>query len=94
VVVIDDVEHEITISNPERASSKLLDLPLSSFTGLTTRSHIAQIIFVGVPKYNSLYNVFFYNLAGSVTAAPVPTSISRVISMSLATAIQTFLLII
>ena len=81
----DDKEHEITISNPEKEEWVSLDIPLSSFTGLTTRSHIAQIIFVGAPSgATTVYvdNVFFYNLAGSVTAAPVPTlAASRVISM-------------
>jgi hypothetical protein len=38
-------KHEITISNPAKEKWISLDLPLSSFTGLTTRSHIAQIIF-------------------------------------------------
>ena len=81
----DDKEHEITISNPEKEKWVSLDLPLSSFTGLTTRSHIAQIIFVGAPSgATTVYvdNVFFYNLAGSVTSAPAPTlAASKVISM-------------
>lgn len=81
----DDKEHEITISNPKQEEWVSLDLPLSSFTGLTTRSHIAQIIFVGAPSgATTVYvdNVFFYNLAGSVTAAPAPTlAASKVISM-------------
>jgi hypothetical protein len=81
----DDKEHEITISNPAQEKWISLDLPLSSFTGLTTRSHIAQIIFVGAPSgATTVYvdNVFFYNLAGSITAAPAPTlAASKVISM-------------
>ncbi|MDG2433813.1 hypothetical protein [Flavobacterium sp.] len=81
----DDKEHEITISNPDKEKWVSLDLPLSSFTGLTTRSHIAQIIFVGAPSgAATVYvdNVFFYNLAGSITAAPAPTvAASKVISM-------------
>jgi hypothetical protein len=81
----DDKEHEITISNPEKEKWVSLDLPLSSFTGLTTRSHIAQIIFVGAPSGSTTVyvdNVFFYNLAGSITAAPAPTlAASKVISM-------------
>ena len=81
----DDKEDEITIFNPEKEKWVSLDLPLSSFTGLTTRSHIAQIIFVGAPSgATTVYvdNVFFYNLAGSITAAPAPTlAASKVISM-------------
>ncbi len=81
----DDREHEITISNPKREQWVSLDLPLSDFTGLTTRSHIAQLILVGAPSSNNTVyvdNVFFYNLAGSITASPNPTlPASKVISM-------------
>jgi hypothetical protein len=81
----DDKEHEITISNPEKEKWVSLDIPLSDFTGLTTRSHIAQLIFVGAPSGNTTVyvdNVFFYNKAGSITAAPTPTvAASKVISM-------------
>jgi hypothetical protein len=62
-----------------------LDIPLSDFTGLTTRSHIAQLILVGAPSSNNTVyvdNVFFYNTAGSITASPNPTlPASKVISM-------------
>lgn len=81
----DDKEHEITISNPEKEKWVSLDIPLSDFTGLTTRSHIAQLIFVGAPSGNTTVyvdNIFFYNQAGSITAAPTPTvAASKVISM-------------
>jgi hypothetical protein len=81
----DDREHEITIANPKKEEWVSLDIPLSDFTGLTTRSHIAQLILVGAPAgSNTVYvdNVFFYNTAGSVTAAPTPTRpASSVISM-------------
>ena len=81
----DDKEHEITISNPAKERWVSLDIPLSDFTGLTTRSHIAQLIFVGAPfGSTTVYvdNVFFYNQAASITAAPSPTvAASKVISM-------------
>nr|WP_315207794.1 hypothetical protein [uncultured Flavobacterium sp.] len=81
----DDKEHEITIANPAKEKWVSLDIPLSDFTGLTTRSHIAQLIFVGAPfGSTTVYvdNVFFYNKAGSITAAPTPTlAASKVISM-------------
>ncbi|WP_426064781.1 PKD domain-containing protein [Flavobacterium sp. DSP2-3-1] len=81
----DDKEHEITIANPVKEKWVSLDLPLSDFAGLTTRSHIAQLILVGAPSGNTTVyvdNVFFYNKAGSVTAAPIPTlAVSKVISM-------------
>lgn len=81
----DDKEHEITISNPEKEKWVSLDIPLSDFTGLTTRSHIAQLIFVGAPSGSTTVyvdNVFFYNLNGSITAAPTPNvAAANVISM-------------
>ena len=81
----DDKEHEITIANPEKEKWVSLDLALSDFTGLTTRSNIAQLIFAGSPAGNTTVyvdNVFFYNTAGSITAAPAPTlAASKVISM-------------
>jgi hypothetical protein len=81
----DDKEHEITIANPAKEKWVSLDIPLSDFTGLTTRSHIAQLIFVGSPAGNTTVyvdNVFFYNTVGSITAAPVPTlAAAKVIAM-------------
>lgn len=81
----DDKEHEITISNPEKEKWVSLDIPLSNFTGLTTRSHIAQLILVGAPSGSTTVyvdNVFFYNQVGSITAAPTPNvAASKVISM-------------
>ncbi len=59
----DDVEHEITISNPTNDEWVSLDIPLSDFTGLTTRAHIAQLIYVGVPSGVTtvfMDNVYFY----------------------------------
>lgn len=76
----DDVEHEIVIEAPTQQEWVTLDIPLSDFTGLTTRGNIAQLIFVGAPSgANTVYvdNVFFYNEAGvsnaPVSGAPAPT---------------------
>jgi hypothetical protein len=82
----DDVEHEITINTPALESWVSLDIPLSSFTGLTTRAHIAQLIYVGAPAGNNtvyIDNVYFYNQAAVLTtAAPTPTlPAANVISM-------------
>lgn len=82
----DDVEHEITINSPARESWVSIDVPLSDFTGLTTRAHIAQLIYVGVPSGNTtvyIDNVYFYNQVPTLsTAAPTPThAASNVISM-------------
>ncbi|MEJ1223550.1 hypothetical protein [Sediminicola sp. 1XM1-17] len=45
----DDKEHEITINSPAQGQWVTLDIPLSDFTGLTTRANIAQLILVGEP---------------------------------------------
>lgn len=60
----DDVEHEITIPSPAQGQWVSLDIPLSDFTGLTTRGHIAQLIYSGSPSGNMtvfIDNVYFYN---------------------------------
>lgn len=82
----DDVEHEITITSPAQESWVSLDIPLSDFTGLTTRAHIAQLILVAAPFGSATVyvdNVFFYNQAATLTtAAPTPTlPAGNVISM-------------
>ncbi|MCR9226002.1 MAG: hypothetical protein NXH90_01085 [Flavobacteriaceae bacterium] len=76
----DDVEHELTFEAPAQQEWVTLDIPLSDFTGLTTKEHIAQLIFVGAPSgANTVYvdNVLFYNEAGISNAptagAPEPT---------------------
>lgn len=82
----DDVEHEITIPAPAQETWVSLDIPLSDFVGLTTRAHIAQLIFVGAPSGNTTVyvdNVYFYNQVPTLTApAPTPTAAAgNVISM-------------
>ncbi|MGL5113662.1 MAG: Ig-like domain-containing protein, partial [Flavobacterium sp.] len=60
----DDKEHEITIDAPAKDSWVSLDIALSSFTGLTTRAHIAQLIYVGAPSGKNtvlIDNVYFHN---------------------------------
>ncbi|WP_299219101.1 hypothetical protein [uncultured Aquimarina sp.] len=59
----DDVEHEITVSSPANGEWVSLDIPLSDFTGLTTRSNIAQLIYVGAPSGTAIVfvdNVYFH----------------------------------
>ncbi len=89
----DDVEHELTFtasSNPALATGSwvALDVPLSAFTGLTTKGHLAQLIISG--DLSTLYvdNVYFYTTGGGgtptapTTAAPTPTaSAANVISL-------------
>ena len=82
----DDKEHEVTISNPARESWVGIDIPLSDFTGLTTRGHIAQLIYAATPSAGTtvyIDNVYFYKQAAEpIIAAPTPTLPgSQVISM-------------
>ena len=59
----DDKEHELSYT-PILSQWNSLDIAISLFTGLTTRSHIAQIIISGLPTSSStvyIDNVFFYN---------------------------------
>lgn len=59
----DDVEHEITIPNPEPSTWISLDIPLSDFTGLTTKANIAQLIYSGLPSgATTIYvdNIYFH----------------------------------
>ncbi|NKI31952.1 malectin domain-containing carbohydrate-binding protein [Croceivirga thetidis] len=60
----DDVEHEITIENPAQGEWVSLDLPLTDFTGLTTKMNIAQLIYSGQPAGQFTVfvdNIYFYN---------------------------------
>jgi len=46
----DDVEHEITFTAPTQGGWISYDIPLSDFTGLTTRANMAQYILVAEPS--------------------------------------------
>ena len=84
----DDVEHE-TVITPTINGWNHISVPLSSMTGLTTKSHIAQIIFASSPAGTSvvyLDNILFSkDVAGitePTTAAATPTKLaSDVMSM-------------
>ncbi len=59
----DDKEHEIKVTAPAKGSWVSLDIPLTDFTGLTTRAHIAQLIYSGNPSgTHTIYidNVYFH----------------------------------
>jgi hypothetical protein len=85
----DDVEHQIDINTPAQGEWVSLDIPLSSFVGLTTRSNLAQYILVGRPVgANTVFldNFYFYNSESGPTeptvAAPTPTrEAAKVISL-------------
>jgi hypothetical protein len=76
----DDVSHELTFTSPVLATQTWvsLDIPLSNFTGLVTRGHLAQLVLSGDLPNIYLDNVYFYNdgggsqSSGPQEAAPDP----------------------
>lgn len=83
----DDVEHEISIGENIMNTREWvsIDLPLASFTGLTTTAHLAQLLISGDPSTLYVDNIYFYN-SGLPTeptiSAPVPSfASSDVISL-------------
>ena len=74
----DDVEHQIDFDNVLFPGEwEGIDLALSDFTGLTTRSNIAQIILVGQPAgVNDVFidNIYFYSGVASVFQMDLPVT--------------------
>ena len=69
----DDVEHQKDFTSPAQGAWVSYDIPLSDFTGLTTRAHLAQYIFVGQPSGATtvwIDNIYFYNDGGSTATGP------------------------
>ncbi len=58
----DDKSHEITIARPVLISNNWvsIDVPLSTFTGLTTRANLAQLVLSGTVPNVFVDNVYFY----------------------------------
>jgi len=85
----DDSEHEIVINSPSLGQWVSLAIPLADFAGLTSTSHISQIILSCLPTaQGTVYvdNVYFSTTPvvsdEPMTAAPTPTiPSSNVISM-------------
>lgn len=77
----DDKEHELT-TTPTLAGWNHIEVPLANFTGLTTRGHIAQLIFASAPAGSSVVyvdNILFSKatvVAEPTVAAPTPTKAS------------------
>ena len=77
----DDTNHELLFEAPMQGGWISYDIPLSDFTGLTTKSNLAQYILVGRPEgANTIYvdNIYFYKEEGEIPmapqeAAPAPT---------------------
>lgn len=69
----DDVEHQVNFTAPAKGVWVSYDIPLSDFTGLTTRAHLAQYILVGQPSGATtiwIDNFYFYKSSGGTTGGP------------------------
>lgn len=69
----DDVEHQLNFASPAQGVWVSYDIPLSSFSGLTTKAHLAQYILVGQPAgANTIWidNFYFYKTSGGTTGGP------------------------
>jgi len=85
----DDVSHELTFTantSPALATGEWvsIDVPLSAFTGLTTKQHLAQLVISGDPNTVYVDNVYFYDDGNSgggggepTEPAPTPTASSN-----------------
>lgn len=76
----DDSSHELSFTSPLLQTGQWvgIDVPLSNFTGLTSRAHLAQLVLSGDLPNVYIDNVYFYNSGSTVStgptvAAPVPT---------------------
>ena len=76
----DDSSHELSFTSPTLATKQWvsLDIPLSNFTGLTQRAHLAQLVLSGDLPNVYVDNVYFYDTgkttqSGPTVAAPTPT---------------------
>jgi hypothetical protein len=77
----DDVEHQLNFASPAKGEWVSYNIPLSNFTNLTTRGHLAQYILVGQPSGATTIwvdNFYFYSdgggggTTGPAAAAPTP----------------------
>ncbi|MCC7466673.1 MAG: hypothetical protein IT261_10400 [Saprospiraceae bacterium] len=71
----DDSQHELAFTRPTLVTGQWvsLDIPLSSFTGLTNRAHLAQLVLSGDIPNVYVDNVYFYK-AGAVAPPSAPTT--------------------
>jgi hypothetical protein len=78
----DDKEHELTVT-PTLNGWNHVSVPISNFTGLTTKSNIAQLIFASSPTGTSIVyldNIMFSKapvLAEPTVAAKTPTKLAK-----------------
>jgi hypothetical protein len=78
----DDVEFEVT-RTPTLSGWNRYDIPLSEFTGLTTKAHIAQLVLSGAPA-GTVYidNVYFSKKGSTLSLASFETAKSYDVSKS------------
>ena len=97
----DDKEHELSFT-PTDEVWNTYKIALSDFTGLTTKSHIAQIIFVGVPTGTGVVyidNVYFskeptsINNISSAAFKVYPNPASSNVSIQAASAIESVVIL-
>jgi hypothetical protein len=76
----DDTSHEIIITRPTLVTGQwvTIEIPLASFTGLTRRGNLAQMVLSGDLPNLYLSNVYFYRsgsggMNSPIVAAPSPT---------------------
>lgn len=74
----DDAEHELTFDESimNTGSWVSIDVPLASFTGLTTKGHLAQMIISGDLSTVYVDNIYFYDAGLQIdplVSAPTPT---------------------
>ncbi len=87
----DDKSSVVTFVSPTLVSNSWisLNIPLSSYTGLTSKTHIGQIIFEGTNITNFYAdNIYFYNDGSIIT--PVPTTAAPTPTVPAANVISVF----
>ncbi|MBN1300452.1 MAG: hypothetical protein JW995_04490 [Melioribacteraceae bacterium] len=59
----DNSSHEVSVSSPTLKSGEwiTIDIPLSEFTGLKSRTQLGQLVLSGDPNTVYIDNVYFYN---------------------------------
>ncbi len=57
----DDVEFEYTCNPPAFSTWVSYDIPMTAFTGLTTKAHLAQMLFVSSSSTVYIDNVYFWS---------------------------------
>lgn len=62
----DDVEHELALPELTAGQWNSIDIPLSDFTNLTTKEHVAQILLIGNAETLYLDNLYFYNASNRI----------------------------